>query len=174
MIQWFYFAPLGLVGLYILILCPFYVHSDKQINKYTGQRSCFHAYFMQFSLFWTLRIDIKWPSYSIIDRIYKMTRNKTLCQKPLASQWSEALLWTMFLMWSPMFSWWTALRHHSDNQKENEVTGTSTCVHAFPRMNNTVSACPSVSFTHTRTQIFQRELLDRVHGNQRTETGNCK
>lgn len=32
MIQGSYFAPLGHVGLYLIIVCPFYVSSGKQIN----------------------------------------------------------------------------------------------------------------------------------------------
>ncbi len=119
----------------------------------------------------TPRIRHEWPYYSIIETRYKMTQNKRLCQKPLASPWSEAMLWTIFLMPSPMFSWWTALRHHSDNQKEDEVTGTSTCEHARLRMNNTVIACPSLCFSHICAhRSFNVNSRDVFMGTR----GNCK
>lgn len=175
MIQGFYHAPLGLVGLYLIILCPFYAPSGKHINKSAGQWSCCYAYFTKcclFVLYLHTSNMIKWP-YSVIDATYKMPQNKIQCQKPLTFQWSEALLWSMFLMWTSMLSWLTALRHHSDNQKEDEVTGTSTCVHACPGMNNTVPACLSVSSTHTCAQIFFHEQLASVHCKERPETGNC-
>lgn len=86
MIQGFYHSPLGLAGLYLIILCPFYVPTGKHINKSAGQRSCCYAYFTKcclFVLYLHTSNMIKLP-YPVIDVIY------TRCHK---IKYSAKSLW---------------------------------------------------------------------------------
>lgn len=140
--------PLGFEGLYLIILALFCVPSGKQINKYAGP-----VILCQILTF-TMGHKMTFLAHNVHDE-----GRYTI--EPYAKSLRHRRHWhgRRPSCWSPMISWQTALRYHSDNQKEDEVTWSSTCVDARPRMNNTVSA--PVSFTRARSRILGREPLQQ-------------
>lgn len=137
MIQGFHDAPLGLVLVYLVILCPFFLFSqrktDKQIRR-TALPSLCIFYLVCLRRILTPKDEVKMTS--LLQRACYMRRH--------AIKYTPRSLWHFGSLCHccgpcsccdrPFLLWLTARSHQSDNQKEDEVTGTSTCMCECVRM----------------------------------------